>query len=286
MRPARRHGQRAASSPRVARARSSTSTRPARCSSCGSTSTSTTRASTPPHRDRRAARGAARPLLVYARDGDAALAAVTRPRAASRCRRSCGAPRWRTSSSTSPAAPWSTDWRSDVLTPSHRHRRADRLGAARRAAPWRFVYEYQLRVYRRTWRGSLIDRFLTPLSSSCCPWAWAWARSSNSSTGGIEVGGRPSRTCTSSCPASSPCRRCRRAIGESTYAGPRRDQVVRHLPRDARDARRASSTSCWATAPTSRHLVGLASAIFMVVAARVRRVRLVVGPAGACRWPC
>ena len=31
------------------------------------------------------------------------------------------------------------------------------------SAPWRFVYEYQLRVYRRTWRGSLTTKVLTPI---------------------------------------------------------------------------------------------------------------------------
>ena len=57
------------------------------------------------------------------------------------------------------------------------------------AAPWRFVYEYQLRVYRRTWRGSLTTKVLTPVLF-LLSMGVGLGSLVNSSTGGIEVGGQ------------------------------------------------------------------------------------------------
>lgn len=57
------------------------------------------------------------------------------------------------------------------------------------AAPWRFVYEYQLRVYRRTWRGSLTTKVLTPVLF-LLSMGVGLGSLVNSSSGGIQVGGR------------------------------------------------------------------------------------------------
>jgi lipooligosaccharide transport system permease protein len=57
------------------------------------------------------------------------------------------------------------------------------------AAPWRFIYEYNLRVYRRTWRGSLTTKVLTPLLF-LLSMGVGLGSLVNSSAGGIEVGGR------------------------------------------------------------------------------------------------
>ena len=57
------------------------------------------------------------------------------------------------------------------------------------AAPWRFVYEYQLRVYRRTWRGSLTTKVLTPVLF-LLSMGVGLGSLVNSSTGGIEVVGQ------------------------------------------------------------------------------------------------
>ncbi|HEY7989419.1 MAG TPA: ABC transporter permease [Lapillicoccus sp.] len=57
------------------------------------------------------------------------------------------------------------------------------------AAPWRFVYEYQMRVYRRTWRGSLTTKLLTPFLF-LLSMGVGLGSLVNSSAGGIEVGGQ------------------------------------------------------------------------------------------------
>jgi lipooligosaccharide transport system permease protein len=56
-------------------------------------------------------------------------------------------------------------------------------------APWRFVYEYNLRVYRRTWRGSLTTKVLTPILF-LLSMGVGLGSLVNSSAGGIEVGGQ------------------------------------------------------------------------------------------------
>ena len=57
------------------------------------------------------------------------------------------------------------------------------------SAPWRFVYEYQLRVYRRTWRGSLTTKVLTPILF-LLSMGVGLGSLVNSAAGGIDVDGR------------------------------------------------------------------------------------------------
>ena len=103
------------------------------------------------------------------------------------------------------------------------------------AAPWRFVYEYQLRVYRRTWRGSLTTKVLTPV---------LFLLSMGVGLGSlVEQLGRRDRGRRQTVPyllfvvpAILAVTCMSTGMGESIVAGARRDQVARHLPRDARDA--------------------------------------------------
>ncbi len=57
------------------------------------------------------------------------------------------------------------------------------------ASPWRFVYEYQLRVYRRTWRGSVTTKILMPLLILLAMGVGLGSLV-NASAGGIAVDGR------------------------------------------------------------------------------------------------
>lgn len=69
--------------------------------------------------------------------------------------------------------------------------RASEAPAAHRppAAPWRLIYEYHLRVYRRTWRGSLTTKVLAPLFL-LLSMGVGLGSLVNRSAGGIDVDGR------------------------------------------------------------------------------------------------
>jgi lipooligosaccharide transport system permease protein len=55
------------------------------------------------------------------------------------------------------------------------------------AQPWRYVYEYNLRVYRRVWRGSLTTKLLTPVLF-LLSMGVGLGSLVNESAGGIQVG--------------------------------------------------------------------------------------------------
>ena len=153
VRPAGRHGRRPDRRRGLAPRADRRATPPARCSSCGSTSTSTTT----PLAQRldgiwRPGRGAARPPpRSTPTTATPPLAAVTG--AGLRPLSVAGPPQhaWRTSSSASPAGPWSTDDR--------RRRRDSRLRRST-GSPVRALRSTSTScaVYRRTWRGSLTTR--------------------------------------------------------------------------------------------------------------------------------
>ncbi len=56
-------------------------------------------------------------------------------------------------------------------------------------APWRFIYEYHVRVYRRTWRGSITTKILMPLLF-LLSMGVGLGSLVNASAGGIAVDGR------------------------------------------------------------------------------------------------
>ena len=215
-----------------------------------------------PSPGRRPGRGAARPHPRLRDDGDGPRAVVTRPRdraALVLVRRS----RWRTSSSTSPVGPWSTEWRA-TTPPAPSARRARPAPPAPAARGGRRYPDASTGG-----PGAAAHRPFLRRSSSCCPWGWAWGA------------GRRARPAAS---AATPPTCCSSSPG---LLGRRRRCGWRWASRPGRCSATSSGTglprACWPRRSRPDILVGhLRSSVVTIVAlgdlhgrrGAVRRVRV------------
>ncbi|MEP6650727.1 MAG: ABC transporter permease [Lapillicoccus sp.] len=83
-------------------------------------------------------------------------------------------------------------------------------------APWRFIYEYQLRVYRRIWRASVTTKLLTPFLLLLAMGVGLGSLV-NRSAGGINVGGRTVAYLLFVVPAILAVQSMSSAMGESSW---------------------------------------------------------------------